>query len=89
LFDIPALDVRELVIPAGGAALVFSDGLSDALEDPTHDCAWHRVCSAVAAMPNATAQGICDRLWEEAQAAGADPSVPLDDFVLVVVKRRG
>jgi serine phosphatase RsbU (regulator of sigma subunit) len=89
LFDVPVLDEQELVIPAGGAALVFSDGLSDALEGEAGDDPWGRVCSAVTGIPGATAQGICDRLWEEAQATGADPGVQLDDFVLVVVKRKG
>jgi serine phosphatase RsbU (regulator of sigma subunit) len=89
LFDDPALDEQELTIPSGGAALVFSDGLSDALEDEAGDRPWDRLCSAVASVPGATAQAICNRLWEVAQAAGADPGVQLDDFVLVAVKRRG
>ncbi len=89
LFDTPALDVRELVIPAGGMVLAFSDGLSDALEGDAGDDPWERVCSAVAGIPGATAQRICDRLWEEAQAAVAAPDMQLDDFVLVAVKRRG
>jgi sigma-B regulation protein RsbU (phosphoserine phosphatase) len=89
LFDTPVLDERELVIPAGGMALAFSDGLSDVLEDESEEAAWDRLCDAVAAIPGATAQEICNRVWQEAQAAGADPQVQMDDFVLVVIKRRG
>jgi serine phosphatase RsbU (regulator of sigma subunit) len=89
LFDMPRLDEQELVIPVGSAVLVFSDGLSDALANETGDNPWQRVCSAVATLPGATAQEICNRLWEEAEAVGADPDVQLDDFVLVAVKRRG
>jgi sigma-B regulation protein RsbU (phosphoserine phosphatase) len=89
LFDTPVLDEQDLIIPSRGTTLVFSDGLSDVLEDPSEDHAWDRLCSAVAAIPDATAQGICNRLWEEAQAAGADPQVQMDDFVLVTIKRRG
>lgn len=89
LFDVPELDQQELVIPLGGTALLFSDGLSDALEDENGDHAWGHVCHAVAAIPGATAQAVCDLLWEEAQATGADPDVQLDDFVLVAIKRRG
>jgi serine phosphatase RsbU (regulator of sigma subunit) len=89
LFDFPALDERELVIPAGGMALAFSDGLSDVLEEEPEETAWDRLCNAVAAIPGATAQEICDRVWQEAQAAGADPQVQMDDFVLVTIKRRG
>ncbi len=83
------LDAQERILPAGGAALVFSDGLSDALEREAGDDPWGRACSAVTAIPGAMAQGICDRLWEEAQAAGAEPQVQMDDFVLVAIKRRG
>jgi phosphoserine phosphatase RsbU/P len=89
LFDLPALDEQELVIPAGGAVLVFSDGLSDLLEGEAGDPPWERLCNAVASIPGAAAQGICNRLWEEAQAAEVDPGVQHDDFVLVTVKRRG
>jgi len=89
LFDTPELDEQDLVIPAGGTALVFSDGLSDVLENAAGDHAWDHLCGAVATIPGATAQEICDRLWEETQAAEADPQVQMDDFVLVVVKRRG
>jgi sigma-B regulation protein RsbU (phosphoserine phosphatase) len=89
LFDALALDEQELMLPAGSAVLAFSDGLSDVLEGKVEDAPWDRLCSAVAAVPGAAAQGICDRLWEEAQAAAADPEVQLDDFVLVAVKRRG
>jgi sigma-B regulation protein RsbU (phosphoserine phosphatase) len=89
LFNVPTLDEQELVIPAGGAVLVFSDGLSDVLEGEAEDPPWGRLCSAVAGMPGAAAQGICDRLWDEAQAAEADPGVQHDDFVLVTVRRRG
>jgi serine phosphatase RsbU (regulator of sigma subunit) len=89
LFEAPVLDEQELVIPAAGTALVFSDGLSDALESTTGGSAWERVCGAVAAIPGASAQEICNRLWREAEAVGEDPQVQLDDFVLVAVKRRG
>jgi hypothetical protein len=41
----------------------------------------------VSAIPGAAAQEICDRLWDEAQAAVAGPGAQMDDFVLVVVKR--
>jgi phosphoserine phosphatase RsbU/P len=89
LFDIPELDEQELIIPAGGAALAFSDGLSDVLENEAEDHPWDRLCNAVAAIPGATAQEICNRLWDEAQATEVDPGVQMDDFVLVAVKRRG
>jgi sigma-B regulation protein RsbU (phosphoserine phosphatase) len=89
VFDIPALDEQELVIPAGGAVLVFSDGLSEVLENGAGEGSWDRLCDAVAAIPGATAQEICERLWEEAQAAEPDPGVQHDDFVLVAVRRRG
>jgi sigma-B regulation protein RsbU (phosphoserine phosphatase) len=88
LFDAPLLDEQELVIPAGGAALVFSDGLSEVLEGQLEDRGWERLCSTVASISGATAQEICDRLWEEAQAAQTDLEVQLDDFVLVAVRRR-
>jgi phosphoserine phosphatase RsbU/P len=89
LFDAPLLDQQKLVIPEGGMVLAFSDGLSDALETPAEKNPWERVCWAVAAVPGATAQDICDRLWGEAQAAVTEPGAQMDDFVLVVVKRRG
>jgi phosphoserine phosphatase RsbU/P len=89
LFDDPVLDQQELVIPAGGMALVFSDGLSEVLEGEEGDHSWDHVCSVLAAITDASAQGICDRMWEEAQATQPDPAVQHDDFVLVTVKRRG
>jgi sigma-B regulation protein RsbU (phosphoserine phosphatase) len=89
VFEAPELDEQELIIPTGGTVLVFSDGLSDVLEDAAESRAWDRLCAAVAAIPGAGAQEICNRLWEAAQAAEMDPEAQMDDFVLVAVKRTG
>ncbi len=86
LWDEPLLDVQSVVVPPGGAVLVFSDGLSEALDEPGDDGGLEWVSRIMAAHPTATAEEICHRLWQEAER-GVRPDKPMDDFVVVTVKR--
>ena len=85
LFDDPLLDEQSLAFPEGGALLAFSDGLSEAADQRGVELDVERVAQWVGACGSATAQQICDRLWDQVQA-WTSPTGPQDDFTLLMVK---
>lgn len=85
LWPTPRLDVQDLTIPAGGLLLLFSDGLSDALAQEGVHTTLQGICAAATSEPQANAQSICERIWQDA-VAGSGAGQP-DDFVVVAVRR--
>ncbi|MCO6451636.1 MAG: PP2C family protein-serine/threonine phosphatase [Caldilineales bacterium] len=87
LFEDSAIDQQSIVTAPGGMALLFSDGLSEAMDasgrfiDET--AIHHQLCG----YRQYDAQTICQRLRQDVRAY-ADSSVQLDDFTAVLVKRQ-
>jgi serine phosphatase RsbU (regulator of sigma subunit) len=85
LWDKPALDEQVVSIAPGGAVIVFSDGLSDVLDDSPDERRLDSLCSRLAAGADVSAQQVCDGLWQ--QVVDSSMSQQRDDFVAVAVKR--
>jgi serine phosphatase RsbU (regulator of sigma subunit) len=82
------LDVQEVVIPPGGLAMLFSDGLNEATDSQGVQFGLPRLQQILAANRLENAKTICTRLWQAVNAhSGEQPHQ--DDFVTVVVKRHG
>ncbi len=86
LFEDVELDMQEVLIPPGGLALLFSDGLSEAADAEGCEFGFERVRRTLAEHRGESARAICKQLWEAVNAHTGDLP-PQDDFVTVVVKR--
>jgi serine phosphatase RsbU (regulator of sigma subunit) len=81
------LDEQELVIPRGGLALFFSDGLNEVADSQGNEFGFDRIKRELFASRGESADAICKRLWE-AVGIHSDKLPNQDDFVTVVVKRQ-
>lgn len=80
------LDVKEMVIPPGGLALFFSDGLTEAADSQGVQFGLTRIQQVLAANRQESAKTICNQLWQAVNIhSGEQPHQ--DDFVTVVIKR--
>jgi serine phosphatase RsbU (regulator of sigma subunit) len=85
LFEDILLDEQRLVIPSGGAALVYSDGLSEAADAAGNQFGVERIPAVLSQALHLNAQGACNKLWE-AVMEFSYPSKQQDDFTLVYLK---
>jgi serine phosphatase RsbU (regulator of sigma subunit) len=80
------LDAQSVTIPIGGLAVVYSDGLSEALDSRSSQFGEERVAAELPAISHLPAADVCSRLWSLVQAfMGDEPQS--DDFTVVVIKR--
>jgi serine phosphatase RsbU (regulator of sigma subunit) len=80
------LDAQEIVIPPGGLAMLFSDGLNEATDSQGIQFGLPRLQQVLAANRLENAKTICHRLWQAVNShSGEQPHQ--DDFVTVVIKR--
>lgn len=83
--DIP-IDRQVHEIPRGGTALLFSDGLNEAVDAQGNEFGFHNVLANLQAHRQEGAQEICEKLWSAVQEHSG-PVPNQDDFTAVVVKR--
>jgi serine phosphatase RsbU (regulator of sigma subunit) len=87
ILDEIQLDSRWVIIPPGGLAVIFSDGLSEAADPHGVEFGLQGLVSALPAISHLPATEICAGLWERVQAYCGDQPQP-DDFTVVVIKRQ-
>jgi serine phosphatase RsbU (regulator of sigma subunit) len=87
LFKDMMLDVQQFVIPPGGLALLFSDGLSEAADPQGEQFGLERIQRELRTQRGESAKAICRKLWDAVTAHSAEKPHQ-DDFVTVVVKRQ-
>lgn len=88
LFNDVLLDAQELVIPPGGLALLFSDGLSETSNASGTEFGLERIHQVLSTHRHESAKVICRKLWEAVDAHSRN--IPhQDDFTTVIVKRLG
>jgi len=85
LFDEPRLDEQRVVLPNGGEMLVFSDGLTEAINPLGEDFEEVRLQRALHGLLYQPAQTLCESLWDEMMAFCL-PTPQQDDFTLVCIK---
>jgi sigma-B regulation protein RsbU (phosphoserine phosphatase) len=86
LFEDVKLDVQEAIIPSGGLALLFSDGLNEATDSQGNEFGFERIKHELFANHEESAKAICKKLWEAVDFYSHDMPHQ-DDFVTVIVKR--
>jgi len=90
IFPDPLLDEQSIIIPRGGALLLFTDGASDASNHERDFFGGERLAQAFqsAAMQHqSSAQEICDKVFDEIlRFQGTAPQI--DDITLVVVRSK-
>jgi phosphoserine phosphatase RsbU/P len=86
LFDDPALDEQSLILPPGGLALIYSDGLSEASDSQGEEFGSTRLPTSMSALAQKSPQEICERLWDEVKIYTAELPQQ-DDFTVVAIRR--
>jgi serine phosphatase RsbU (regulator of sigma subunit) len=80
------LDAQKVIIPRGGLALLFSDGLNEAADASGNPFGIGRINQELSANRGDSANMICKKLWDAVNRySGEMPHQ--DDFVTLVVKR--
>jgi serine phosphatase RsbU (regulator of sigma subunit) len=87
LFDDMKIDLQEIVIPPGGLALLFSDGLNEATDSHGNEFGFKRITQELLINREESAKGICKNLWNAVNIHSGD-LLYQDDFVTVIVKRQ-
>ncbi|MDW7753960.1 MAG: SpoIIE family protein phosphatase [Brevefilum sp.] len=79
------LDHETIPIPEGGTLMIYSDGLSETLEDQENPPDLSQLCASILETINPNAQGLCKELWKTA-AGSSGESLIKDDFTVVVLR---
>jgi sigma-B regulation protein RsbU (phosphoserine phosphatase) len=80
------LDAQTVVIPTGGLLIIYSDGLSEALDAVDNQFGVERLVKEMPAIGHLPAAQICSQLWKQVQEfVGEQPQS--DDFTVIVIKR--
>ena len=72
-------------IPGGGSLLLYSDGLSETIEDHQDSPDLLELCTSVLDHEAMNAQAFCERLWMSVGGSSAESWIN-DDFTVVAVK---
>jgi len=80
------LTLKEVVIPPGGLALLFSDGLNEAVDSQGVEFGFKHIKQELFNHREESAAEICIKLWEAVVSYSGDEANQ-DDFTAVVVKR--
>jgi sigma-B regulation protein RsbU (phosphoserine phosphatase) len=80
----PALDLQTVVIPRGGALLLYTDGVTEAVDPGGHFFETERLYEIACQTAGANAKVICDHLLD-AVTAHRGPAPQADDVTLVAV----
>jgi sigma-B regulation protein RsbU (phosphoserine phosphatase) len=86
IFDNVMLDLQEVVIPPGGLALLFSDGLNEAEDSQGNEFGFEHITQELFINREESAKTICKKLWNAVKNHSGDLTHQ-DDFVTVIVKR--
>lgn len=86
LFGNLPIDEERITIPSGGALLLFTDGLNEAINKDGIDFGDDGLTTSLSSGRHKKAQGICEQLWDDVQDFSR--GLPRgDDFTAVVIKR--
>ncbi|MFH1086261.1 MAG: SpoIIE family protein phosphatase [Chloroflexota bacterium] len=88
LFDEPLLDEGSVTLSPGSLALIYSDGLAEALDAHGQEFDPRQIGDVMAARPQVSAQALCEALWG-AVCGGATEPAAQDDFTVLALRRVG
>ena len=87
IMEEPLLDLQSVILPPGGMACLFTDGINEAADSAGEEFGLERLEHTLRFHSGATAQENCARLWDAVQSHRGDLAVQ-DDFAAVIIKRR-
>jgi sigma-B regulation protein RsbU (phosphoserine phosphatase) len=80
------LDAQSVTIPVGGLLIIYSDGLSEALDANEGQFGTERLVKSLVEISHLNAEQICAQLWKcILEFVGDQPQS--DDFTAIVIKR--
>lgn len=85
IFDPVDIDEERLVVPEGGTLLIYSDGLSETIDDQIDTPELPQLCSSIMDGKDLSAQALCDQLWRTVGGSDAE-SLIKDDFTVVALR---
>ena len=80
------LDAQTVFIPPGGLMVIYSDGLSEAMDKDENQFGFEHIASELPAIGQMPAKEICAGLWKCVQNFMGDQPQS-DDFTVIVIKR--
>jgi len=81
----PALDEQHIILPAGGTLLMFTDGVTEAMDAGGQLFGLEWLRTVLRANCKAGAQSICTEIWRAVKIFSGDQPTH-DDVTLVAVK---
>ena len=87
IFERLEIDEQCISIPEGGMLLIYSDGLSETIEEQESFPELPQICSSILQDNTQNAETFCEQLWRKARGS-LDESLIQDDFTLVVLRSR-
>ena len=85
IFEDLEVDEGVITLPEGGALLLYSDGLSETLDDLAGTQGLSNMCSTILNNKKLTAQSCCEGLWKTISGSSEVSNIK-DDFTVVVIK---
>jgi serine phosphatase RsbU (regulator of sigma subunit) len=85
IFESLEVDEGIITIPKNGTLLLYSDGLSETIEEIQSSPGLPETCSAVLNNEDLNAQACCEHLWKLVGGSGAESNIK-DDFTVVLVR---
>ena len=85
IFEPFVLDEGYISLPESGSMLLYSDGLSETIEDQPGSPDLSEMCASIVCTKKMTAQACCEGIWRTVGGSAAE-SLIKDDFTLVLVK---
>ena len=87
IFDGFDIDEGRIVIPEKGTLLLYSDGLSETIDDQPGSTGLSELCASIVNTERLNAQACCEQLWSAVGGSSAE-SLIKDDFTVVIVKSK-
>jgi phosphoserine phosphatase RsbU/P len=82
LLDDPLLCEQTWTLPPGSTLLVYTDGVTEAMNSQSELFGGERLQAAVCAHRNSNAQAVCERIWRLVTAHRGD-AIQRDDILVV------
>lgn len=88
IFEVLDIDEECISIPDGGTLLIYSDGLSETIEEQKDFPELSQLCSSLLHNKKPNAQAFCEQLWQSV-GGSSDESLVQDDFTVVAFRSLG
>ncbi|MBW6466334.1 MAG: SpoIIE family protein phosphatase [Brevefilum sp.] len=85
IFDEFAIDTGGFILPSKGSLIIYSDGLSETIDDHLELPRLPQLCAKLIREDQLSAQSLCDQLWRTVGGSVYHSQIK-DDFTVVVIR---